>query len=361
MEPNPKKFIRRLLDNHPNISINSLSDDVISSYLNPSDDIDVDDEYISEDSVFNEVEGCNTHVVRGVIDNGENLLERIRYEDNQPEVPRLQQVLDGGMIHSTMLADLCVRKFYLMKKYNIPAPMEKVTSNDQLTWNTGRGFEKHVRTQLINNMGVENIFGDRLSCKCEKTYIEIDVQGNSRIEVKCAYCGTSNYTNYHEKNLQVVDSWISGGLDFGYYNIDGKLVFLEIKSMKKEPFVELKKPMQTHVKQVSNYWGYGNELKYDLADYAYVLYVSKGYIGKMMGKPESPYKIFKETMHSGHGNLSGLHRLLDKGVKIKAIIENINSCKIEPRSCENCNVTSAKECPVSGLCFSLPENDDSDE
>ena len=273
------------------------------------------------------------------------LLDRLSAEDTTFEKNRLEDVVGGGYVHATHLDNICLRAVYLHSRYNIPVPMKQVTSNDRLTWNTGRGFEKHVRKQLIKSFGENQIFGIS-SCRCENLKSTFPKTEKS---IDCDTCKTDQYHKYHEHTFSLDEFGVVGNADFGYIIDNDKLILIEIKSIKKEEFEKLKKPQPPHKNQILRYYYYAKLLGFNVSSEVQVVYVSKGYIGKL-GHGDVPYKSF--TIDTKNEDFSKFDRELETGKLIKQMHNNESDLKVE-RNCNSCECATAKKCAVSGICFSL--------
>lgn len=268
--------------------------------------------------------------------------------DRIPDKNRLAGVLDGEYAHSTALPDLCLRKIQIMRKFGIDPYEKYVSSNDRLIWATGLAFEDLIRVQFTASIGHDNVFGDSYTCKCGAEKINLKYKCSGLSIPKCDKCGTL-CDNYNQLVMKLDKYGISSEVDFGYYNATGRIVMVETKSMKKEQYLDLKRPIKVHIRQAVFYANCAIECGYDIADYVMIIYASKGVTSYTDGPP---YKAFKVKFDKSHWASVFSRSMFAKGKRLKEI--NKDSDIVE-MSCSDVELTQSRSCEVSALCFSLGE------
>lgn len=281
---------------------------------------------------------------------------------------RIQGVVNGDLIHSTALPDLCPRQVALMRysKQGFIHTGNRITSNDRLVWATGRAFEEHIRNQLIDSFGKHSVAGI-FKCDCGHLKGGKDLTGAQMGEIsegKCSKCN-SLQSNYHELVVRLPEFHTTHGPDFPYFNAKNQTVVVEIKSIKKGDlaekskggFVNLVAPQKDNLRQVFMYHRVAKMKNANVAPYVVLIYACKQHIGRA-----NPYKEFKINVNDPQYRhiYDSNEALLDKGKVVKMIDKTGKVSKefdcgdgFPERTCPFIDCTTAKKCQVAGLCFSL--------
>ena len=328
----------------PSLQVNEpvVAKKVINSH--PPSDID-ETRFIKPPPETAPVGDINTSLPpRGCRD--DNFLQRLYYEDNQPEESRRVSVIRGDKVHSTMLPDICPRQVSLMRDYKM-SPCDRLPRcNDRLVWATGKAFEKHIRQQLIKSVGLNDVWGGSTSCRCGQLSIPLLIQEERLIE-HCVHCKTHSNHTYHEAELELEEEHCTSASDFGTWNTKAELVITEIKSKKLEPFLAMNIPEALNVRQAVFYNQVAKKLGYPTADYVMIIYASKGFVKYEDGLP---YKVYKVNLSEVPSMIKGSESLFETGRLLKEVIEK---GVIPDRRCSDPSLTAAKNCEVCALCFSL--------
>lgn len=305
----------------------------------------------------------------GLVNDHEGILNHITEQDRLDDTrSRIRDVVNGGLIHSTHLKDICPRQISLLRftKTEFIHTNGYITTNDRLIWATGRAYEEHIRTQFINAVGKKSVAG-LFKCVCGYLRGGKNLKGQDIGELsekRCPKCGTTQ-DNYHELAIPVKEYHSTHGPDLPFYNSNGQTVIVEIKSMKKgDPdkkdaasFLHISEPLISNLKQVFMYHRIGVMSGANMAPYVILIYAAKAHMGR-----KAPYKEFKinvnDPKYRHHYDYNKV--LLEKGKVVKAIDEN---GKVSPeydcgdgfpeRICSVPTCTTAKGCQVAGLCFSI--------
>ena len=298
------------------------------------------------------------------IDDSGGLLPYLVQQDSlNEETSRIRKVIQGGMIHSTHLPDICPRQVALLRKTKVDfIHPKRIDSNNRLIWATGRAFEQHIRNQFINAFSREAIIG-AFKCKCGANVHSKDFNGVYSItghvvnvNRTCSHCGT-HINQYDELPIILDDYHVILSPDFGYLNRQNKAVVVELKSINKEGFQALVEPEISHVRQVYLYHLAATLNGADMAPYIVIIYASKGWINTA---ESLPYKQFTVQVTDNHHVYEGNMRMLQVGRVVKHIDPQGNvSSEFDSGDgypegvCNDSGCPTARNCQVSGICFSL--------
>lgn len=242
------------------------------------------------------------------------------------DVDRLQKVVSGGLIHSTLLPKLCVRQVALHRYTNIKVEEPTHTVNDSLVWYMGRSLEEYNRNNLIECVGKESIIG-RWTCLCKENQKELIHHYNGEWtgdDEACKKCGHEPI-KYHELPLFLTDYHIVCNPDLSYFNESMKIVNWELKSIKEHSsggqlsgFKELEDATIDNKKQAIMQNLIMKKLNYNAADYVLVNYTSKAHTGfKLL-----PFKEYKVNINEHSDIVYYNEELLKKGLIIKSMDKN---------------------------------------
>lgn len=307
----------------------------------------------------------------GFNDSEENLLAVLTSEDSKSDSSsRLQGVVNGGLIHSTHLSEICPRQIALLRHTKAKILQHRVNtvdSNSRLIWATGRAFEEHIRNQFIAKFGKGGSVG-KFSCRCGQTWFKANftrtsVYDASKHDQVCGSCGTAPDI-YHELPIKLFDFHSVYSPDYGYWNSQHQGVVVEIKSLKKEStgtsyigFEDLAEPKIENLKQAYRYHLAAELSGAVMAPYVVVVYASKGWINP---RESQPYKIYKVGIDEYPTIYDANRDVLEVGKVVKAIdtdgrvSSEFDSGDGFPSGvCSSITCPMAKQCQMASLCFSL--------
>ena len=252
------------------------------------------------------------------------LVRSLEAMDASPITPR---GLRQGYIPLADLARRCPREIALSIKYGL-VPISAGNSNQRIVWELRRAAERHVRGQLAQ------VFHDLM----EGSWVCLTCSREEDTRLEC--CGRP--MEYSEVELASEGLRITGHSDILMRSERrGKVVPVEIKSIMKEGFKKLERPLGDHVRQLAGYWG----LLGDRAeDYAVIIYVSKDAVA---ASPYLEYRVTRQSL-STHWE-----QLQENAEAIWAMVEEdipIGRLSVCPSS----GTPTAKKCHACTLCFATP-------
>lgn len=276
----------------------------------PSDSVDTDNDFVSQ---------C------------------IRLIDSEPEKSRA----GGELVHvSTLIgADWCPRA-HLINLRHEQSHFENVLPQMRIVWALGRAAESHVRGQFIKAHGRHRVIGN-WKCRCGESTRE----GVGAQFVKCTSCGTA-IENYHELVLHDHEVGLIGSPDLVFIAEDGGYEVVEIKSIKKDGFVELNAPKFDHVMQCYGYVEFLRRTTGLRVD-GRILYVAKDFISPR----QSPYREFQIAPHEAAA--SQVMSTLREGLTGMRHHQKSDSLPDRLPACSSPASKRAKSCVACTLCFSL--------
>lgn len=250
--------------------------------------------------------------------------------------PRRTRRIEDGYIHVSSLIGFCPRQRVLVAGQDI-AHAESVTGGHRIMWEIGRAVERHIRAQFISG-DLSSVYG-KWSCICGMT----SRVGMYNDNIMCTRCNTKADT-YHEVTLFDHDTRISGNPDLIFLYDNAKVV-LEIKSMNKRDYDDLKAPLGDHVFQASFYNYLLRKNGHRVHRVVVIVYCTKDF------KFGSPYKEFHVDTETQQVTFA-ISRSLDMARQVKDHAE----AGTIPRNtmCSSPTSTKAKSCPVVARCFSAP-------
>jgi len=217
--------------------------------------------------------------------------------------------------------------------------------------NTTFAYGRYIQAMINDVWLVDFMVGD-WECKA----CGICVEASKRPKVKCQ-CGAKLW-EYQEVNVVSEYSGISGGLDVILDIGTGKFVVVEVKTMDKDQFRDLKAPKSEHRQRTQLYLRLISESKHPLAaqidtSQATILYMSKSYGFKDFSIAEypfrddtfSPFKEFK--IASNHDSCEKISLL---GRSVKLFREGKEP--IPEKICSSIMDSRAKKCCCKKQCFS---------
>ena len=234
----------------------------------------------------------------------EFLKSMIEVQDRIPEPSRLSE--DSEYIHVSSLLDLCPRQYWIARKHKVKLSSSPYSS-DRIVWEIGKSLERHVVKQVREYNGV-SFSRNSIALKND----EYMISGEADLIIQ---------------------------IGIGFH------VISEIKTMNKNDFDKLKKPITDHILQAAMYqWLYNSTSIDKVVDTVILLYVCKDYARG------SPYKEFHVNVNTPVIQ-SGVERALELAMELKEARDND---EIPERwVCDRQDCTRSKNCRVSHLCWSL--------
>lgn len=243
---------------------------------------------------------------------------------------------DGDYLHVSDLLHKCVRMIALSKRYNLQVVGDRIYDNTGVTFAIGHAIQDYI-TDKLKKTSPDKLFGV-WSCACgySKT---TTVYSKALEEGKCSRCDTS-LSKYNELVFKDDEYGISGSVDVCLLE-DGHYYIVESKSIKKEDFEVLARPLPDHLIQATFYWWLAQRSKVPLVDQASIVYTNKAYT---MASPfkELSIKPSKEV-----------HRLESYLEDAKAYKESLAGGDLPLRICPSPSSPAAKKCHACNICFSV--------
>lgn len=275
---------------------------------------------------------------------------RPRAVDTRPSLPSglLRSVLDmrdaipnpsragrPGFVHASALISLCPRQQTLMVESGMTVE-ERITGAHRVMWRIGRAVEDHVRTQLIDGL-VGRTLG-LWTCRCHSPREHKGFK--PRASVKCHNCN-GVLDQYNELTLFDVVNHVSGNPDLVLCQ-DESYISVEIKSMVKHQWDDLRAPLPNHVIQVAAYRHLLRTNGYPVHSDVALIYCAKDFAWG------SPYKEYHVNVSTAEME-STMDSLFDNA---REYVQNLRAGTLpERRMCTDPRSSIARKCPVSGPCF----------
>jgi CRISPR/Cas system-associated exonuclease Cas4 (RecB family) len=254
-----------------------------------------------------------------------------RVVDMRDSMPELKRTGQPGYVHLSELVRLCARQHCLMVDSGIAQEMTIVGAH-RVLWKIGRAVEHHVRSQLIDGIPTE-ILG-KWSCVCGETTFT-----GHRPDRSCPRCG-SRINRYHEYTLFDHENGVVGNPDVILRHRD-RYVPVEIKSMVKTDWEELRGPKGDHIIQAIGYRRLLQVNGFPVHNDVALIYTSKDFAWG------SPYKEFHVRV------TPRLEQQLDDlFAEAKRVKEWVTTQRLPERTCcTHQTGRRAKDCPVADRCF----------
>lgn len=220
----------------------------------------------------------------------------------------------------------------------------------QITFQHGRDMENRLRNEWLRDVAVGY-------WKCGVCSHKHSTFGNAP-KIKCPTCGWGHQWNYDEVRFASPHSGIEGGLDLLVDVGEPKLRILEVKSMDKDMFKDLKAPLAEHRFRTSLYLRLAEESHLSISDRvniseAHIIYVSKSFgfkdeSMKEAGISDAPFSPFKEFVIPRDDTL--VTTSVNKSVVLKAWRDKPEiglPCQI----CHNGLTKRAQQCTANFPCW----------
>ncbi len=245
-------------------------------------------------------------------------------------------------ISSLIQPDFCERRDAILYRHG-GSKARKVRSDDRVVWAMGRAAENHIRKQYCSAMNNKHIVG-LWKCKCGTSQYR-----GSFPDKECDVCN-SKLDEYNEMTLSY-KKWVVGNPDMIVVDTrEDKLMVVEIKSMNKKEFDNLKDAKSLHLVQACCYrkllvdkYGEGK-----VSEDVLVVYVRKDYQFR-----DTPYKEFRVDSQS-RAMPTQVQQVFETADSMLNFRKSKSSL-LPPRSnyCNNLEDTKAKNCLQCSLCFNL--------
>lgn len=244
---------------------------------------------------------------------------------------------EGDYLHVSDLLGKCMRMVALSERYNLKITGEPIYDSMGVVFALGRAVQDYVTNKLKRTRPKE-LYG-RWSCVCEETEEHTTYDKANHIE--CPIC-KKTLTQYNELEFYDTEHMIVGSIDVTL-KIDHILYLSEVKSIKKEAFDSLVRPMPDHILQVVFYWWLAVQNKYPVYDRVSIIYVNKSYEFK------TPFKEFQIDPREY------VSRLDDYLGEAKSLIEARQSktAQLPSRVCPTAVSPQAKKCSACTVCFGV--------
>lgn len=252
--------------------------------------------------------------------------------------PKPNGFRDGEFLHVSDLLNKCIRMIALSDRFGSKLSGEPLWDNMLVTFAIGNAIHDFVRYK-VGATSPGDIYGT-WSCVCEQSR-HTGTKAEAEAIGACEVCNKP-LDQYHEFCLENTEYMITGSVDLTLL-IDGIFYFTEIKSIKKEDWDAINRPLPLHILQIVFYWWLARQLNLPVYDKVSVLYVTKGHV---FG---SPYKEFviDPAEH--------VHRLDPYLEDAKALKEAKEGGDLPIRLCPEIRSPQAKKCEEATVCFSIDQ------
>ena len=244
---------------------------------------------------------------------------------------------EGEYLHVSDLLGKCMRMVALSDRYNLKITGEPIFDSLGVVFALGNAIQGYV-TDKLQRTRPKELYG-RWSCVCGETeeYTTYDKANH----IECKLC-KHTLTKYNELKFYNEEYMIVGSIDIAL-KIDHILYLSEIKSINKESFVSLTRPLPDHVLQVVFYWWLAVQNKYPVYDKVSILYVNKSYEFK------TPFKEFQIDPRDY------VPRLSDYLEEAKSLLESRQSktAQLPAKVCPTPASPQAKKCSACSVCFGV--------
>lgn len=245
----------------------------------------------------------------------------------------------------------CPREYALLHAFKESKPDEYIDAAQQVAFDIGECYHDLLRNVWLRDKAV----GD---WKCR--YCGYTVIFSKRPKIPCSKCVASNPWEYKECFLEI--EGFTGSVDLVVDLGLPKLEIVEIKSMDKDQFKELKTPLGEHRARTELYlylWSKFEEAnpqhsyagKVNL-DSARVLYISKGYGVKNEDEGGSILPFREFVIKRNDEEAQKYHQMALSVAKFKADLDAGVPATLPDRICDTSLTKRAKCCSMAKQCFS---------
>ena len=252
--------------------------------------------------------------------------------------PKNNEFRYGDYLHVSDLIHKCVRMVALSYRFNTKLSGQAIWDNLEVTFAIGEAIHDYVRNKVAGSSPGE-IYGT-WSCVCGSSRV-VGTKEEAEREGVCSSCNKP-LDQYHEFVLEDDEYGITGSVDLTLL-IDGVFYFTEIKSIKKEDWDSLERPLPDHILQIVFYWWLAQKKKLPIYDKVSILYVTKGHV---MGSP------YKEFVIDPQNYINRLEPYLEDA---KSLVLAKKGGPLPIKLCPNPTSPQAKRCEMVGICFSIDQ------
>jgi hypothetical protein len=253
--------------------------------------------------------------------------------DSVPEPTRLGR---PGYIHASALVSLCPRQHSLMVESGITTE-ERITGAHRVMWKIGRAVEAHVRNQLIDGFPTGSYGNWSCNCPTQTTHHGFRPSPDHTL---CPVCRGRLHT-YNEVTLFDEENHVSGNPDL-ITRYEERYIPIEIKSMVKHQWDDLRRPLPNHIIQAAAYRKLLRTNGFPVHPDVALIYVAKDFSWG------SPYKEFHVNVATQQ--MEGV--MTDLFTLARTVLEHQRANTLPPRvMCSHQGGAIARQCPVAGPCF----------
>lgn len=246
----------------------------------------------------------------------------------------------GKYLHVSDLLNNCMRKIALSYLTDTKIVGEILWDNMLQTFAIGNGIHDAVRGKM-QRVKPDEMYGVWV-CKCKKNPKRFEGTATQALQQKpCSKCG-HDLDTYEELSLINDDINVIGSVDLTLL-FNSAFYLSEIKSIKKEDWDALTRPLPMHTLQVVLYWWLARELGKPIHKQVSVFYVTKGHVFGV------PYKEFVLDP------VEQIHRLADYFEDARSLKRAREGGSLPRRVCPEARSPQAKKCEMCTICFGMDD------
>lgn len=255
--------------------------------------------------------------------------------DAIPQKTRSGGNLDG-YLHLSSLIGICEREQTISQQHAVPS-FNSVAGPMKIIWAIGRAVEKHIRNSVILARDRKNIYG-KWACRCGgSTHLGEFPEGRT-----CVRCGGA-IKHYREPLLVSHEHRVVGSPDITLIEL-GWYLAVEIKSMNKEQFDKLERPLADHIQQALGYRRLYKLMGFPVLDVVSVVYARKDF---KFGGSRAVYKEWHVNALEYEGQIDAMF------AAAKRVAQATAEGYLPARTCTTNTCARARECQRMSICFSL--------
>jgi hypothetical protein len=241
-----------------------------------------------------------------------------------------------GYLHLSSLIGICEREQAISQQHAVPS-FSSVSGPMKIIWALGRAVEKHIRNSVIVARQWKLIYG-KWHCRCRAS----SHLGEFPEHRTCPRCD-GLLSIYAEPLLVSHEHGVIGSPDLTLIEL-GWFLATEIKSMNKEQFDALERPLADHILQACGYRHLYKLMGFPVLDVVHVVYARKDF---KFGGSRAVYKEYPIQAAAWQGQVDAMFAA---AARVKASREH---GVLPERTCRATDCARAKECTRMNLCFSL--------
>ena len=241
-----------------------------------------------------------------------------------------------GFLHLSSLIGMCPREHAISQQHGTPT-FKTVSGAMKIVWRIGRAVETHIRNGIISSRNWQGVYG-KWMCRCEaSSHIGLHPTGRT-----CPVC-VKGINNYREPGLISSEYGVIGSPDVTLVEM-GFYVVIEIKSMTKDDFDALERPLADHILQACGYRHLYALMGYPVHDKVKIIYGRKDF---KFGGPKAVYKEYTVHAPDWQGQIN------DMFDQARLVRQAYLARTLPPRICDTIECRRARDCERKALCFSL--------